>query len=435
MRADLRPDPEPGDPELTDPEPGAGLPGAGRPWSEIERELAAREAEHLAPRPGFMDRYWPAYRPDVYAGSRDAAARFAFSNVFSLPDLPGLARLERELRSMVADVVGLPEGGAVTLTGGGTESNFLALKAARRRGRDRGVGAPNAVVPFTAHPSFDKAGDELDVEVRRISVTDTHRADVQAMASAIDAQTVMLVGSAPCYPQGVVDPLRELASVAERSDTWFHIDACVGGFLVPFLVDLGEGLPDPRFAVSGAWSVAADVHKFGYALNGISTLSVRDASLQALHTFSLAEPGWPYRGYSRVGFAGSRPGATIAAAWTTMQMLGRDGYLANAEGIRRSASAISAAVEAIDGLEMMAPPEAGIAVIAVRPGLDPGAISAGLLERGWDIATGLTPPSLHILLDPHPEELRSTFLADLAAVTARVGTGDTARRRETSYGD
>lgn len=412
-----------------------GLPATGRSWSDVERDLVAREGEHLPPRPGYMDRYWPAHRPDVYEGAREAGSRFAYSNVFSLPGLPGLARLERELREMVGDVVELPDAGGVTLTGGGTESNFLAVKGARARGRERGVTKPNVVVPITGHPSFDKAGDELGVEIRRVAVGNDHRAQPGAMAAVVDEATVMLVGSAPCYPQGVVDPINELSDVAADMDTWFHIDACVGGFLVPFLIDLGEPLPDPRFSASGAWSIAADLHKFGYALNGISSLSVRDTSLQALHTFTLQQPGWPYRPYTRVGFAGSRPGATIASAWTTMQMLGRDGYLANADGIRRSARAIDAAVAAIEGLHMAAPPEAGIAVIGLRPGLDPGAISAGLLERGWDVATGLTPPSLHILLDPHPPELTTSFLDDLAEVTCRVAAGDTVARHETSYGD
>jgi glutamate/tyrosine decarboxylase-like PLP-dependent enzyme len=394
-----------------------------------------REAEHTERRAGFVGRYWPTYRDDVYAASRDAAARFAFSNVFSLPDLPGLARLERELREMVSEVMRVPDGGAVTLTSGGTESNFLAVKAARAKGREQGITEPNLVAPFTAHPSFDKAGDELGVAVRRVPVQPSHRADPRGMDAAVDGATIMIVGSAPSYPQGVVDPLDEIAEVAKTRDVWFHVDACVGGFLVPFLIELGEELADFRFDVSAAWSVSADLHKFGYALNGISSLGVRDKTLQELHTYNLPEPGWPFRSYTRVGFAGSRPGGAIASAWTTMQVLGREGYLENARAIRRSGRLIEERVRDIDGLRMMAPPEAGIAAIGVEEGVDPGAISAALLEKGWDIATGLWPPSLHILLDPHPDGLAEWFLADLAEVTATVLSGAASDSRDTTYGD
>jgi glutamate/tyrosine decarboxylase-like PLP-dependent enzyme len=412
-----------------------GLPANGRPWRAVERELQARELEQPAPRQGFGDRYWPTYRSDVYLGSREAWNIFAYANVWALPRLDGLARIERELRSMIGDVLHVPEAGAVTLTSGGTESNFLAMKAARALGRRRGIEHQNVVVPATAHPSFDKAGDELGVEVRRAPVTPEHRADPAAMAAAADAGTIMLVASAPCYPQGVVDPIAGVADVAAARDVWMHVDACVGGFLVPFLIELGEPLPEFRFDIAGVWSVSADLHKFGYTLHGMSTLTVRRGELQALHAYHLPEPGWRYRDYSRTGFTGSRPAGSIASAWATLQLLGRDGYLDIADGVRRSARAVRDGVEAIDGLWMLAPPEAGIVVIGTDPGLDPEAIAAGMAARGWDLSTGETPPTIHIMMDPHPEDLTDAFISDLREVTELTAEGQRFDRAVTSYGD
>jgi glutamate/tyrosine decarboxylase-like PLP-dependent enzyme len=294
---------------------------------------------------------------------------------------------------------------------------------------------PNAVVPATAHPSFDKASDELGVEIRRTSVTPDHRADPDAIAEAADDDTILMVASAPCYPQGVVDPVAAVASVAAERDLWMHVDACVGGFLIPFLLELGEPLAEFRFDVPGVWSVSADLHKFGYTLHGMSTLAVRREELQGLHTYHLPEPGWRYRAYSRVGFTGSRPAGAIASAWATLQLLGHDGYLAIAEGIRRSARAVADGVATIDGLSMLAPPEAGIVVIGAEPELDLEVIAAGMATHGWDVSTGASPASIHVMMDPHPETLTDAFLTDLREVTELSADGHRFGRAVTSYGD
>jgi glutamate/tyrosine decarboxylase-like PLP-dependent enzyme len=136
-----------------------------------------------------------------------------------------------------------------------------------------------------------------------------------------------------------------------------------------------------------------------------------------------------------VGFAGSRPAGVIAAAWVTMQLLGREGYLEMADGIRRAARRLDAGVASIDGIEMPTPPEAGIAVIVTTDGTDVGLVSAALLERGWDIITAVHPPSLHFLLDPVGEDLVDAFCTDLAEALERVRRGEITQSREGQYGD
>lgn len=412
-----------------------GLPERGRPWRAIEQELAAAETAHASHREGMMDRYWPVYRGDVYLGARDALARFAYANAYSMPDLPGLAAMDEGVRGAVAEVLHVPEGGAVTLTGGGTESNFLAVKGARALARRRGVERPNLVGPETAHPSLQKAADELGLETRRVPCADGYRADPTALADAVDEDTAIVAVSAPGYTHGVVDPVAKVAEALAGRDVWLHVDACIGGFLVPFLRDLGEPLPEFRFDVPGVSSISTDLHKFGYCLHGISSLAVRDATLQEAHTYRLPDQAWPYRPYHRVGFAGSRPAGVIAAAWTTFQLLGREGYLGIADGIRRSARRLEERVAAIEGLAMSVPSEAGIAVIVTTDGTDVGLVSAALLDRGWDIITALHPPSLHFLLDPVERDVVDAFCDDLADALARVRRGEVTASREGQYGD
>ncbi|MGL4174931.1 MAG: pyridoxal phosphate-dependent decarboxylase family protein, partial [Dermatophilaceae bacterium] len=301
---------------------GPALPERGTPWRVLEQQLTSYQVDELPYERGLFERYWPAYPAESYLAARSAQAMFAHTNVFSVNALPSLARIDRELRAMVAEVLLVPPGGAVTLTGGGTESNFLAIKAARELGRQRGVRDPNIVIPMTAHPSLDKAADELGLRVRRTAVDDDFRASPSATRDALDDDTVLIAASAPSYPQGVVDPVEEIAAVAAERDIWMHVDACVGGFLLAFLRDVDPATPRFGLELDGVWSISADLHKFGLCLNGISTLCLRD-DLRQLHTFTLPEPGWHYRPYERIGFAGSRPGGTLAAAWATLRTLGR----------------------------------------------------------------------------------------------------------------
>jgi glutamate/tyrosine decarboxylase-like PLP-dependent enzyme len=417
----------------TDPPPG--LPDRGRVWREIEQELAAAETEHAPHRQGMMDRYWPVYRSDAYLGARDALARFAYANAYSMPDLPGIARMEAGVRAAVGDVLHLPAGGAVTLTGGGTESNFLAVKGARTLARRRGVVRPNLVGPETAHPSIEKATDELGLEMRRVPCAPGFRADPGAIAAAVDDDTALVAVSAPGYTHGVVDPVSEVAEALDGRDVWLHVDACIGGFLVPFLRELGEPLPEFRFDVPSVSSVSVDLHKFGACLHGISALAVRATDLQEAHTYRLPDRAWPYRPYARVGFAGSRPAGVIAAAWVTLQILGRDGYRDLADGVRRAGRRLQDRVARIEGLAMSVPIEAGVAVVVATDGTDVGKVSAALLERGWDIITALHPPALHFLLDPVDDDLVDAFCDDLADALERVRRGEVTASREGQYGD
>src|SRR5262245_27975876 len=211
------------------------LPANGLRQYEIEQRLQALLASDPSLDRGWPDTLWPVIPDRALAASRLAMSAFAHLNGFVKP--PSLQTIEDELLAMVRSLLQVPAEGATTLTIGGTESNHLALKGAlfRARARDRIAGAPNIVLAASVHPSFDKSAQELGVAGRRVRLGDDHRADPEAMAAAIDGGTVLLVASTPSYTHGVIDPVPALGAIALEHDVWLHIDACVGGFLLPHL--------------------------------------------------------------------------------------------------------------------------------------------------------------------------------------------------------
>ena len=288
------------------------LPETG--WRQYEIEQRIHELLALDPdlEKGWPDTLWPVIPDRALAAGRTAMGQFAHLNGFVKPE--SLMAIEDELMVMIRSLLQVPEAGATTLTVGGTESNHLALKGAlfRARAEDRLTAPANVVLASTVHPSFDKAAEEFGIEVRRVPVGPDFRADVTAMAAAIDGGTVQLVGSTPNYTHGVLDPVPALGELALSKDIWLHIDACVGGFLLPHVRRLGKLPWEAGFAVPGVTSISADLHKLGFTPTGISTLSVRDADLRLHHGFKLAvDNGWPFRDYARIGFSGSRSGAVV----------------------------------------------------------------------------------------------------------------------------
>lgn len=263
------------------------LPNEGWCQYDIERRIHELLAADPTLEVGWPDTLWPVLPDKSLSAARIAMAQFAHLNGFVRPT--SLQIVETELLSMVRDLLGVPAEGTTTITVGGTESNFLAVKGALFRSRERGAtGHPNMVIPETAHPSFDKAAEELGIEVRRIKVGAEYRADVPAMAARIDDQTILLVASTPNYTHGTLDPVEAIAEIAAERDIWFHIDACVGGCLLPTLKRLAGEESTTPFDFPGVTSVSADLHKFGFTPTGISpeTCTLRSAVL--LRPFSAA---------------------------------------------------------------------------------------------------------------------------------------------------
>lgn len=357
--------------------------------------------------------------PEVRALRREAALLFADENALNPLAFPSLRRMETEVVAIAAGLLGGDEATVGNLTSGGTESILLAVKAARDWGythrRLRGI--PEIVAPATAHPAFAKAAHYFGLRLITTPVGEDFCADPEAMRRAITPNTVLLVASAPSYPQGVMDPVAEIAALAQEYGLLCHVDACVGGFFLPFLRRLGYPVPDFDFRVPGVTSISADLHKYGYATKGASVVLYRHSELRK-HQFFVSTD-WSGGIYASPGIAGTRPAGPIAAAWAVLHFLGEEGYLRLTQQVMEAARRIREGVAAIQGLTILGDPVMGVMAIGGK-GLDIYEVADEMAARGWHLDRQHRPPSLHLTLSPTHLQVVDAFLDDLAASARAV---------------
>jgi sphinganine-1-phosphate aldolase len=393
------------------------LPQKGTPWPELDARMRAMAAGDVKWRDGKTTMYIFNAGEDVERVKKAAYAMFSEENGLGPAAFPSIAQMEREVVAFGLALLNAPEGAAGAMTSGGTDSILMAVKAARDFARaKRGVtGALNLVAPSSVHPAFDKAGMMMDIEVRRVPVKD-YLADVDAMAAAIDDNTIMLVGSAPCFPYGLIDPIAALGELAEERSVWLHVDACVGGYIAPFVRMNGVDLPAFDFSVAGVSSMSGDLHKYGYASKGASTVFFRSEALKAYMPFD-AGP-WPLGRMHTPTLAGTRPGGAIAAAWAVTQYLGVDGYREKQRAVVEAREKIEAGVRDL-GFRVLGAPLLGIAAFT-HDEADCLSLLGKMYQRGWVSAGLLEPRALHVMLSPAHREFTESYLADLAAALAET---------------
>ncbi|MFV2039458.1 MAG: aminotransferase class V-fold PLP-dependent enzyme, partial [Acidimicrobiales bacterium] len=266
------------------------------------------------------------------------------------------------------------------------------------------------------------------VEEVRVPVAPDLRADVAAMTEGMNERTALVVGSAPCYPYGVIDPITELAQLAATHGTLCHVDACLGGWLLPFWEDIGQAVPPWNFAVDGVTSISADIHKYGYCFKGASIVVYREVALKQRQHFLF--DGWPGGLYGSATTAGTRPAAPIAAAWATIQHLGRDGYLAKARTVQAATQGFLEGVRNIDGLEVSGQPDMSVFEFSSRDGADTtAAIGDSMDDRGWHLDR--QQGGLHLMVSPGHLAVVDNFVSDLTEAVANPGRS---RGVEATYG-
>jgi glutamate/tyrosine decarboxylase-like PLP-dependent enzyme len=395
------------------------LPEKGSDWSELRARLEAL---------GERDADWRSARTAVYvfnAGedvlqvAKEAYALYQSENALGPLAFPSLKRMEDEVVGMGLSLLHAPPDARGNITSGGTESILLAVKTCRDEARSRGVDTLGAelVIPLSAHPAFDKAAHYLGLCTVRVPVAADFRADVAAMAAAVTPRTLMLVGSAPCFPYGVIDPIAELSALAQERGLWLHVDACVGGYFAPFARMNGVPVPDFDFALPGVRSVSADLHKYGYAAKGASTVFQRSEAQWQHQIFQF--DGWPAGGMMTPTLAGTRPGGAIASAWAVMHYLGVEGYREKARQVTDTRAKLMTAIDAMPELRTYGDPQLGLFIYGSES-LDPFAVWGGMTRRGW--FTGLTtePRAIHLMLSPAHARVADEYLTDLRAVVEDV---------------
>ena len=356
---------------------------------------------------------------EVLSLLKAASLEYFSENALNPMAFPSLRRFETEVVSMACSMVNAPDG-CGSMTSGGTESILMAVKTAREWGRAKGITTPEMVLPVTVHPAFEKAAAYFDVKPVHVPVDGGFRADLDAMKKAIGKNTILLVGSAPQYPQGVVDPIDRIAAMAQEHGLLCHVDACVGGFMLPWVEKLGYSVPRWDFRVPGVTSMSADIHKYGFAAKGASLVLYRTRELRRLQFCAYGD--WPGGLWASPTASGTRPGGPIAAAWAVMNYLGEEGYMRIAKQSLETARAIMDGIRAIPGLRVLGEPHGSIFAFAPAEGSDVDAyvLADAMTARGWHVDRQQLPPSLHMMITPAHAPHVAELLSDLRAATTEV---------------
>ncbi|MFJ8859795.1 pyridoxal phosphate-dependent decarboxylase family protein [Streptomyces sp. NPDC102451] len=403
----------------------------GRPAAEVLAELRALRQADAPTRGGRTFAYvYDAGLDGLDELAAEAYTAFATVNGLDPTVFPSVARLENDVVGAVAALLGAP-GAQGTFTSGGTESILLAVKTARDHARTvRGITAPQLVLPSTAHAAFHKAAAYLGVEPVVVPVDPvTFRADAAAMAAALTDRTALVVASTPSYAHGVIDPVAEIAAAAAARGVLCHVDACIGGWILPYLRRAGREVAPFDLSVPGVTSLSVDLHKYAYADKGASVVLYRDAELRRHQYF--AHAGWP--GYPVVNptVQGTKSGGLLAQAWAVLQYVGEEGYTTLAGRVAEASDRLLAGLRSLDGVRVLGEPAAGLVAFTVA-GDEDGAPDLSLLlhlademrELGWYLQPQLSfdglPPNLHLTLTPATVGQVDALLVDLAAALAKA---------------
>jgi glutamate/tyrosine decarboxylase-like PLP-dependent enzyme len=406
----------------------SALPGRGLPRQDVLNEI--RELSELETgrwRGGQVSGAVYHGDPEYVAFLHQVYAAHSQSNPLHADVWPSTTKFEAEIVAMTASMLGAaaaaqadpPADVCGTVTSGGTESILLAMKTYRDWGRaEKGIEQAEIVAPTTAHAAFDKAAGYFGMRLRRIPVGPDFRADVAATRAALTPQTVVIVGSAPPFPHGLIDPIDELSELARSNGVGFHTDGCLGGFLLPWAEQLGYPVPPFDFRLPGVTSISADTHKYGYAPKGTSVVLYRTKSLRRHQYYSVTD--WPGGLYFSATMAGSRPGGLSAACWAAMVAMGESGYREAARRILETAAWIKGQVRAVDGLQVIGDP---LFVIAFRSDeLNVYQVMQAMAGRGWNLNGLHLPPAFHlcVTLRHTAPGVKERFVADLAEAVDAV---------------
>jgi glutamate/tyrosine decarboxylase-like PLP-dependent enzyme len=405
------------------------LPAAGLSRDEIFARMKAFSANDIDWRRGRAPLYVFKANDVVAALGRDAFVEFFTENgLGGKRAFHGLKTMEDEIVAMGLSLFHAPDEAEGYFTTGGSESILVAVKACRdwlRRQTGRPDRRGNIVLPYSAHPAFTKAARLMDLELRRVPVAANYRADVNAMAGAIDAETMMLVGSAPCFSYGTIDPIAALGELAQQRGLWLHVDACVGGYLAPFVAKAGYPVPAFDFAVPGVASLSADLHKFGFCPKPASTVFYRSTAQAACQPFEIDD--WPGGKFATATLVGTRPGGAIAGAWATLQSMGERGYVDTARQIMKLVAAYRDGIEAI-GLSVLGGPDLSILCFNSNE-VDMLRVGELMAAHGWLPGLVREPKAMHLMLSMLHAPACEDYLRDLrrAVTQARQENGTTAK--------
>ncbi|KJX94799.1 sphingosine-1-phosphate lyase like protein [Zymoseptoria brevis] len=384
------------------------LPVAGWSADQVRAELEKLgEMEHTRWEDGRVS-------GAVYHGGSELAdlqseafKRFGVSNPIHPDVFPGVRKMEAEVVAMTLALFNAPQTGAGVTTSGGSESILMAVLGAREKAyKERGVTEPEMILPNTAHTAFRKAGDYFKIKMHFVPCPEpSYKVHIPSVARLINSNTVLLVGSAPNFPHGIVDDISALSRLAVKRKLPLHVDCCLGSYVIAFLSKAGFPSPEFDFRVPGVTSISVDTHKYGFAPKGNSVVLYRTAELRK-YQYYVSET-WPGGVYASPNMAGSRPGALIAGCWASLMRMGEDGYVDTCLKIVSTAKQIEEAIRTSDRLRqsIVVIGKPMVSVVAFRAlrnlktperRVDIYDIADGMSSKGWHLNALQDPAAIHI---------------------------------------
>lgn len=344
---------------------------------------------------------------------------YFYENALNPSLFPSIREFENEIVSMTANLLNASDDFAGNITSGGTESIFLAIKTARdiTLQNKPHITNPEIIVPVTAHPAFNKAAHYLNIKVIPASVSSDKRVDLTALKNAINANTILIACSAPTFPHGVVDPIDKIAQLAREHNIFCHVDACLGGFMLPFIEKMNFPVPLFDFRVAGVTSISVDAHKYGYAPKGVSIILYRNSKIRKQQFF--VHTDWPGGIFGTPCFQGTKSGASVVSFWALIHLLGIKGYLELARKTMEATKFIIKNINLIPGLKIISNPE--MSVFAFTSDFnDIYHIADEMAFRGWHLDRLQFPESLHMTITHSNASQAESFIKDLLKSVNKV---------------
>jgi glutamate/tyrosine decarboxylase-like PLP-dependent enzyme len=350
---------------------------------------------------------------DVYEVMKEAYSMYISENALNPTAFPSLKKMENEVVSMVKALLGDDKESCGVMTSGGTESILMAVKCAREWARDKKpkIKEPEIIAPISVHPAFNKACHYFGIKLVTIDVDPvTFKADIEEMKAKINSNTIMLVGSSPSYPQGVMDPLVEIGKLALENEILCHSDSCIGGMALGFYREIGIDVVPFDLKVPGVTSLSVDLHKYGYAAKGASVVLYKTRELRKYQFFCTTN--WTGGIYISPSALGTRAGGSIAAAWAVMNYLGKEGYHRICRSVFETTNSLISKINSVDGLYILGKPEASLISFGSKNS-DIYVVADYMTDRGWHFDKNNVPASIHLTVMYAHAKSVDNFIKDL----------------------
>jgi glutamate/tyrosine decarboxylase-like PLP-dependent enzyme len=396
------------------------MPQTGTSEQEILSQLEAFKAEDPEYKNG---RLWSLvyYIDEAHQQLlKDSYFKYSSENGLNPTAFKSLKKLENEIISATASILNATDEVCGVVTSGGTESCLLAVKTYRDMAKDqRRVKKPEMIIPETAHVAWYKASEYFGVKIRQVPLDNNLTPNLDKLKKMINRNTVMILGSAPEYPHGTIDPIEAMSAIALKRNIPLHIDACVGGFILPFMEMNGEDIPKWDYRVPGVTSISADIHKYGYAAKGASTITYRN--LDYLRYQMFVQPNWSGGVFASSALLGTRPGGAYAGAWAALQYFGIDGYKNLASETLQAVNKLKEGIRNIPELEIMGKPQGPLfAYRSSDARVNIFAVGDQLNNKGWNVNKNQKPNGLHAMVTAQHLKVIDVYLADLKQAVETV---------------